>query len=160
MRPRGHGHIVNVASMAGTVALSGAAVYSASKHAVVGFCDSLAYELRGSGVELSYLLPGMVDTELASGILRSRVAGTIAPEKVAAEIVRVVRHPRRVVYVPRHLGISRMTALLPKAAAERIAIATGADRLLTDSLGSPDRQRYAARVAASAPGAETRRSRG
>jgi NAD(P)-dependent dehydrogenase (short-subunit alcohol dehydrogenase family) len=46
MLPRGHGHIVNLASVAGKVASPGGATYSATKHAVVGLSESLRAELR------------------------------------------------------------------------------------------------------------------
>src|SRR6478672_473938 len=52
MKPRGRGHIVNLASMAGVVPTPGAATYCASKHAVVGLCESLYWELRGTGIDL------------------------------------------------------------------------------------------------------------
>jgi NAD(P)-dependent dehydrogenase (short-subunit alcohol dehydrogenase family) len=93
MKPRGHGHIVNVASMAGVVPIPGAATYAASKHAVVGFCESLYWELRGSGVDLSYVLPTLVNTDLAAGVKRTRAAHIIEPEEVAGEIVGALKVP-------------------------------------------------------------------
>src|SRR3954452_8629274 len=68
MLPRGRGHIVNVASAAGRVAVHGEAVYTATKHAVVGFGEALRVELRGSGVEVSTIMPSLAATELASGM--------------------------------------------------------------------------------------------
>ena len=49
MLQRGHGHVVNVASLAGRFATPGAAVYGASKHAVVAFSESLFYEVEAPG---------------------------------------------------------------------------------------------------------------
>jgi NAD(P)-dependent dehydrogenase (short-subunit alcohol dehydrogenase family) len=159
MRPRGHGHIVNVASMAGVTVTPGAATYSASKHAVVGLCESLVWELRGTGIDLSYVLPALVNTELAAGVKRSLVANTVEPEQVAARIVGALRRPRLAVYVPGYMGpITRMSAITPRAVSDWFTVRLGADRLLTDSLGTPERARYAARVAGSAPGAARRRS--
>jgi NAD(P)-dependent dehydrogenase (short-subunit alcohol dehydrogenase family) len=158
MRPRGRGHIINVASMAGVTALPGAPVYSASKHAVVGFCEGLAFDLRGSGIQLSYVLPGMVNTELAAGVKRSWIASTVEPEVVAQAIVATIRRPRNTVFVPRAMGlVTRLTPLTPKSFGRWVARVTGADRLLTDSLSSTERTRYADRIAASAPGADRRR---
>jgi NAD(P)-dependent dehydrogenase (short-subunit alcohol dehydrogenase family) len=158
MRPRGRGHIVNVASMAGVTALPGAPVYSASKHAVVGFCEALAYDLAGSGIQLSYVLPGMVNTELAAGVKRSRIAGTVEPDVVARAIVRTLRRPRAAVYVPRSMGpLTRMSLLTPRSFGRWVARVSGADRLLTDSLSTAERARYADRITGSAPGADHRR---
>ena len=62
MLERRRGHVVNIASVAGRVATPGESAYSGSKFAVVGFTQSVAMELRGSGVGISMILPGPVDT--------------------------------------------------------------------------------------------------
>src|SRR3954447_24674904 len=98
MKPRGQGHIVNLASMAGVVPTPGAATYCASKHAVVGLCESLYWELRDTGIELSYVLPSLVKTELAAGVKNSRAANSIEPEVVAEEIVGALKKPRLAVF--------------------------------------------------------------
>jgi NAD(P)-dependent dehydrogenase (short-subunit alcohol dehydrogenase family) len=69
MTDQGEGHIVNTASMAGLVALPGAAAYNASKHAVVAISEGLFLELRsiGSSVSCSVLCPGFVKTNLLVG---------------------------------------------------------------------------------------------
>lgn len=66
MTEQGVGHIVNTASMAGLVALPGAAPYNATKHAVVAISESLFLELgsTGSPVGVSVLCPGFVKTDL------------------------------------------------------------------------------------------------
>jgi NAD(P)-dependent dehydrogenase (short-subunit alcohol dehydrogenase family) len=158
MTPRGHGHIVNIASMAGVVPIPGGAIYSASKHAVVGFCESLWWELRGSGVDLSYVLPALVNTELSAGMKRTRAANVDEPETVAAEIVGALRHPRLAVFAPRSMGpITRMSGMLPRALGDKIMTASGSDHLVLDSLGTPGRTAYQQRVDASAPAADARR---
>lgn len=69
MTDQGEGHIVNTASMAGLVALPGAAAYNASKHAVVAISEGLFLELKntGSSVSCSVLCPGFVKTNLMVG---------------------------------------------------------------------------------------------
>ena len=67
MRPRGSGHIVNIASQAGKAGIPGIATYSATKHAVVGLSEAVRAELRGSGVEVPCVMPTVVNTELTSG---------------------------------------------------------------------------------------------
>jgi len=63
MLERGDGHVVNVASVAGYFSSPRFAVYNATKHAVVGFTDSLRRELVGSGVRAHLVCPGPIRTE-------------------------------------------------------------------------------------------------
>jgi len=69
MHDQGEGHIVNTASIAGLIAVPGAAPYLASKHAVVAISESLFLELKavGSPVGVSALCPGFVRTNLIDG---------------------------------------------------------------------------------------------
>jgi NAD(P)-dependent dehydrogenase (short-subunit alcohol dehydrogenase family) len=64
MRARGHGQILNTASLAGLVPAPGLLLYSTSKHAVVGLTLALRGEASASGVRVSALCPGWVDTPL------------------------------------------------------------------------------------------------
>ncbi|HEY2299946.1 MAG TPA: SDR family oxidoreductase [Jatrophihabitans sp.] len=159
MKPRGHGHVVNLASMAGVVPTPGAATYSASKHAVVGLCESLYWELRGTGIDLSYVLPSLVKTELASGVKDTRASNSIEPEVVAGEIVKALKRPKLAVYAPASMGrITKVTGLIPRALGNKIMTASGSDHLLLDSQNSAGRKAYEARVAASSPGADKARA--
>ena len=69
MEDQGEGHIVNTASMAGLVALPGAAPYNVTKTGVVALSEGLHLELKatGSPVRVSALCPGFVKTNLAKG---------------------------------------------------------------------------------------------
>jgi short-subunit dehydrogenase len=159
MKPRGSGHIVNIASMAGVVPTPGAATYCSSKHAVVGLCESLWWELRGTGVDLSYVLPSLVNTELAAGVKRTRASRTIEPEVVAGEIVKALKKPRLAVYAPPAMGsITKWSGLLPRFIGNKMMTATGSDHLLLDSQSTEGRAAYEARVAASAPAADSART--
>ncbi len=161
MLPRGSGHVVNVASMGGVVPMPGAASYSASKHAIVGYCESLWWELRGTGVELSYVLPALVNTDLAAGVRRTRATGVIEPEDVASAVLDALRKPRLAVFTPRSMGpITKVSGLLPRRVGNAIMRASGSDHLLRESLAAPERVAYQARVDASAPAADARRARG
>jgi NAD(P)-dependent dehydrogenase (short-subunit alcohol dehydrogenase family) len=63
MLKEGHGAIVNVAAKAAVDHAGGAAAYAASKSAAVALLDSLAEDLKGSGVRVNTILPSIIDTE-------------------------------------------------------------------------------------------------
>jgi NAD(P)-dependent dehydrogenase (short-subunit alcohol dehydrogenase family) len=114
MQPRGRGHIVNVASAAGRVAVPGEAVYTATKHAVVGFGEALRVELRGTGIEVSTIMPSLAATELASGMRPPRFVPIVKPEQVANAIAKVLERPKLEVIVPAWTTpLVRMTLMLP-----------------------------------------------
>src|SRR5690606_25213206 len=93
MVDRGRGHIVNIASAVGRVALPGGASYSASKHAVVGFTEAVRDELAPAGVEVSMVLPVIVDTALSAGVAGTRGVPAQSPQQVAEVIADVIRRP-------------------------------------------------------------------
>ena len=158
MKPRRRGHIVNVASMAGVVPTPGAATYCATKHAVVGLTESVYWELRGTGIDIGYVLPTLVNTELAAGVRRSRAARIIEPDDVAREIVKALKRPKVAIFVPPSMGaVTRWTGLLPRRVGERLMTGTGSDRLLAEAAASGQRDDYEKRVSESAPGADAPR---
>jgi short-subunit dehydrogenase len=90
MLARGRGHVVNVASLAGRYAVPGSSVYSAAKHGVIGFSESLFYELKDQGVLVTAINPGFVATEGFPHTDKDpRMVMT--PERVAEAIVDIVR---------------------------------------------------------------------
>jgi short-subunit dehydrogenase len=108
----GHGHVVNVASVAGRFAAPGTAVYTATKHAVVAFSESLAYDAADRGVLITSVNPGLVATE---GFPQDHVPSRIVmrPERIADAIVKVVREGISPEYtVPRWLGSLQMFRVL------------------------------------------------
>jgi NAD(P)-dependent dehydrogenase (short-subunit alcohol dehydrogenase family) len=130
-RPRGRGHIVQLASIAGKAGFPGGATYCATKHAVVGFTEAMRAELRGSGIEVHQVLPIGVNTELYSGVKQARGFKTPEPEDVAAAIVELLQTGRFEQFVPRYVGaVVRMQALLPRRVTEAITRITNADRIL------------------------------
>lgn len=74
MIQQGSGHIVNVASIAGLVAVPGLAVYSASKHAVRAFSLAASQELKGHGVYVTVVCPGPVATPMLDAQLEHEEA--------------------------------------------------------------------------------------
>jgi len=131
--PRGRGHLVNVASSAGKFGIAGVATYSATKHAVVGLTEALRTELHGTGIELSVVMPGIVDTELVDGVGNTRGVKRVAPEEVAAAIVEALQTGRFDVYVLKSLGsLWRTMAVLPRRVNEGIGRALKSDRVMLD----------------------------
>jgi short-subunit dehydrogenase len=158
MRPRGTGHIVNVASLAGKSGFPGAATYCATKHAVVGLSESVHLELRGTGVLVSCVMPAVVRTELASGLGEARFIKSVGPEDVAAAIAQALRYPRFDVFVPKSLDLTgRFTRLFPRAFGEWFVRTLGGDQLLASAAHSPERAEYEDRAAHSAPAADSGR---
>ena len=158
MVPRRTGHIVQLASLAGRTGFPQLATYCATKHGVVGLSEAVALELRGTGVEVSVVMPGIVKTELTIGLQDARGVKTLAPEEVAHAIVSVLKRPRFDVFLPPVSGaLVRLGAALPRWL--RLAVARGLK--IDQATGNTDRHaraEYEARAAASAPAAEQERS--
>jgi NAD(P)-dependent dehydrogenase (short-subunit alcohol dehydrogenase family) len=104
---RGRGHFVAVASAAGLLTQLGAAGYSVTKHAAVGFAEWLSITYGARGIGVSCVCPMGVDTPLLNGVLGSadpaaRMAGAavanagevIGPDRVAALTVEAIRDGR------------------------------------------------------------------
>ena len=151
MLKRGQGHIVNMASQAGKAGIPGGATYCATKHAVVGLSEAVRAEVRGSGVEVSVVMPAVVDTELGSGLPDTRGVKKLAPEEVANAIVKAVQFPKFDVWVPASsAAIDKLMHPLPRRAREAIARFMRVDQVLAE----PDRAQraaYEARAARSKP---------
>jgi short-subunit dehydrogenase len=65
MRRQGFGRIVNVSSMGGKLTFPGGGVYHATKHAVEALSDALRFEVKGFGVDVSIIEPGLIKTNFA-----------------------------------------------------------------------------------------------
>jgi NAD(P)-dependent dehydrogenase (short-subunit alcohol dehydrogenase family) len=148
MRPRGTGHIVNLASAAGKGGFPGVVTYCSTKFGVVGLCEALQHELHRSGVEVSCVMPAIVRTELTDGVKDHWLIKTSTPEQVADAIVAALKKPRLDVFVPRSLNaLNRSMALVPRRGQAWFLRATGGDRLLADAAHSPARENYERRAA-------------
>jgi short-subunit dehydrogenase len=153
MVPRDRGHIVNISSQAGKFGAPGGATYSATKHAVVGLTEAVRGELRlmGAHVDLSYVMPFVVNTELGSGLGQARGLSNLEPSEVADAIVEALQHGIVDVWVPkRSKRTNAFVTLLPRRAAEGLGRALKADRVLTD-IDPGMRRDYELRAARSEP---------
>ena len=115
----GTAHVVNVISIAGTVAFAPAGPYAAAKHAQLAFSRSLASTLRSEGIQVHSVLPGFVETEgfkprttLKSSLMRRFV---IDSDDVARAIARAVEKGKREVTIPwfPYRFVSLFQALFP-----------------------------------------------
>ncbi|WP_028057417.1 SDR family oxidoreductase [Candidatus Solirubrobacter pratensis] len=153
MRPRRTGHIVNVASLAGRAAAPGLATYVATKHGVIGLSEAVRAELRGSGVEVTVVMPGFARTELAGGVPDLRGVRRVTPEEIAAATIDALKVPRFDVWVPRRLGpLVAFGAILPRSWREAVSRAMNSSAVAHTDPGA--RAAYEARAAESAPAVE------
>lgn len=101
------GQIINMCSMAGLVGTPTYTIYSATKHAVHGFSESLRREVKPWGIDVSMIYPGGVKTEFQShaGIKRKTGATTpdallLSAEDVGRAVVQLARRPRPMWIIP------------------------------------------------------------
>ncbi|MFD4180380.1 SDR family oxidoreductase [Rhodococcus sp. NPDC058514] len=114
MRDRGRGHIVTIASAASKLSPAGEATYAATKHGVFGYLEAVRAELYRSGIELSVVMPGVVDTELAVGTAHG-AAALLTPADVAKAVVAVIERPKFEVPVPGFIGpLERWVNVFPQ----------------------------------------------
>ncbi|BBH18056.1 short-chain dehydrogenase [Nocardioides baekrokdamisoli] len=127
MRTQRSGHIVNVASTAGVMPVARSVAYATTKHAVVGLTASLRAEARGTGVDVSVVIPGVVDTAIFGRAINvggydyaramERVPFTrVSPDRAAAYILDGVSRRRAVITFPAYnrmlVGLHRMAPAL------------------------------------------------
>jgi short-subunit dehydrogenase len=114
----GSSDVVNIVSVAGTVAFAPAGPYSASKHAQLAFSRAAAAELAPRGIRVHTVNPGFVETEgfpqatkLRSAVLRRLVVG---PDHVARHVLWALKRNKRETFVPRwYRGAALAQALAP-----------------------------------------------
>ncbi len=125
MRRAGSGHIVNMASAGGLLAIPSLTAYCASKFGVVGFSDALRQELKKERlpVGVTCVCPNTVNTGMFEGAATVRGTRMLSPENVAAQVVQAIRRNQALVGVP-SFPVAVLTpllkALLPVAVMDRI----------------------------------------
>ena len=156
MIPRDRGHIVNISSQAGKFGSPGGATYSATKHAVVGLTEAVRGELRlmGAHIDLSYVMPYVVKTELGSGLGQARGLNELEPTEVADAIVDALLFGTVEVWVPKRARrTNQLVAVLPRRLSESMSRAMKADRVLAEA-DTISRRDYELRASRSEPGLE------
>ncbi|MGG3737961.1 SDR family NAD(P)-dependent oxidoreductase [Aeribacillus pallidus] len=114
------GHIINIASQAGKIATPKSSVYAATKHAVLGFTNSLRLELQAFGVFVTAVNPGPIDTDFfaiadESGTYVKNVKRwMLRPEQVAEAVIACLGTNRREINMPRWMNVgSKLYQLFP-----------------------------------------------
>jgi short-subunit dehydrogenase len=130
MLPRRQGHLVNIASGVGRIPLPGSAVYSATKHGIVGLTESLRLEYRHSGIGFTLVHPSQVKTAMIDGQPQPRLLPVVTPDDVAQAVLTAVREDKFEVWVPASQAISvKLGNLLPRPLRESVLRAIGVGRI-------------------------------
>lgn len=133
MVARGDGHIINIASLAGMLAVPGQALYAGTKFAVVGLSTALSDEFAPQGIQVSCVMPTFTNTELISGTATGGMTKPVEPEDIAAAVVAVLDKPKTAVSVPYALRfIAAGTAFLPPRARRWLSEKMGTSRVFLD----------------------------
>jgi NAD(P)-dependent dehydrogenase (short-subunit alcohol dehydrogenase family) len=116
--------IVNIVSVAGTVALPASGPYAASKHAQLAFSRATAAELRGRGIRVHTIKPGFVETEgfPQSWLPRPARRLVVGPERIAAHVLDSLDRGRGETTVPRYYAVPAvLQAVVPNLVARVLA---------------------------------------
>jgi all-trans-retinol dehydrogenase (NAD+) len=133
MIQRNSGHIVNIASAAGTLALPRLANYCASKFAVVGFNDSLRMEMKKyghTGIKTTCVCPSIIDTGMFTGFKAPLLNPLLKPEAVARKIVAGVKREHTYVKLPFMVKLIPLFKLLPATVVDWIGERLGTSRAM------------------------------
>lgn len=118
MKKRGHGRIINIASVHGLVASPYKSAYVAAKHAVIGFTKSIALELADTPVTMNAICPGYVRTPLVEGQIEQQAAAHgISKEKVIRDVILAAQPKKEFIEVE---ALASMALLLAGPAGRAI----------------------------------------
>jgi short-subunit dehydrogenase len=127
MLERNTGHIVNIASQAGKLATPKSSGYSATKHAVLGFTNSLRMELAKTGIFVTAVNPGPIKTNFfsiadTSGSYTKNVERfMLQPEEVAKKVVNAFFTKKRELNLPGWMNLGSTLYLLAPRLVEKLA---------------------------------------
>lgn len=126
MMARNSGHIINIASQAGKLATPKSSGYSATKHAVLGFTNSLRLELAKTNIYVSSVNPGPIETNFFSiadksgNYVKNVERFMLNPDFVANKIVQLMEKPKRELNLPRWMNVGSVLYNLAPNLAEKL----------------------------------------
>lgn len=95
MKKRGGGYIINISSLAGANPHPQMAAYNASKFGLNGFSEALMQEVRHSGIKVSYIMPGSVNTEFGGDSPSDNNSWQLQPSDIARVVIDLLHHDER-----------------------------------------------------------------
>jgi all-trans-retinol dehydrogenase (NAD+) len=138
MMTRNSGHIVNIASAGGLLAVPVLADYSATKFAVVGYSDALRMEMKKfgcRGVKISCICPSVIDTGMFEGFTPPLLNPLLKPADVAREIVRTVKRERDYLKIPFMVKMIPFFKVLPASWVDWMVALTGTNKAMDHFVG-------------------------
>ena len=127
--------LVGIASVAGVRGLPGAGAYSASKAALINYCESLRLELAEDGIAVVTIMPGFIATPMTAHN-PYRMPFLMPVERFATLARRAIARGQRRAIIPWQMAlVARLMTVLPGAIYDRVFVHTGRKPRLTDSTG-------------------------
>jgi short-subunit dehydrogenase len=128
MVERGTGRLVLLSSIAGRTGVAGEAVYAAAKAGLDAFAESVRIELAGTGVGVTTVMPGVVETPFFAargGAPRRRVPRPLTAEQLAEAIATAIVDDRPELWMPRWLRVAPVVRALAPGVFRRLAARFG-----------------------------------
>ncbi len=120
MKVRRHGTLVAIASVAGFRGIPGSGAYSASKAAVIRYCESLRVELRASGVAVVTICPGYIRTPMTA-VYKFKLPFLIDVDTAAVRFARAIAAKKSFTVIPWSMGVAaRILRILPNWLFDRV----------------------------------------
>lgn len=138
MIERGSGHIVNISSAAGLLAVPRMGDYCATKFGVVGFSDSLRMEMKKYGhknIKITCVCPSVIDTGMFEGFKPPLFNPILKPLYVAEKIVNAVKKEKTYVKLPAMVKILPLLKFFPAPMGDWLANVTGVTKAMDSFTG-------------------------
>lgn len=137
MIARKSGHIVNIASAAGLLAVPRMGDYCASKFAVVGFTDSLRMEMQkyGHPIAITCVCPSVIDTGMFEGFKAPMFNPILKPDYVAKKVVEAVKKEKAYVKIPGMVRITPLMKFFPAPFGDWLARVSGVTNAMDHFVG-------------------------
>ena len=122
------GHIINIASQAGKIATPKSSVYSATKHAVLGFTNSLRMELADTKVHVSAVNPGPIETNFfntadkTGNYVKNVQKFMLSSDYVADKIIQLMTNPKRELNLPYWMHVGSVLYAISPSLFEKISM--------------------------------------